>query len=75
MINNKQTIIANVGRHKADTGSPEVQVAILSERIAEITEHLKKKQARCHSKKKFAQDGRRQKKTFRIFKKAQQRRF
>uniref|UniRef100_A0A831YQ55 Small ribosomal subunit protein uS15 n=1 Tax=candidate division WWE3 bacterium TaxID=2053526 RepID=A0A831YQ55_UNCKA len=28
--------------HKADTGSPEVQIAILTKRIAELTEHLKK---------------------------------
>lgn len=42
MITNKQTIISNASRHKTDTGSPEVQIAVLTERIAEITEHLKK---------------------------------
>lgn len=37
----KQAIIAEYGRTANDTGSPEVQVAILSARIAELTEHLK----------------------------------
>ena len=37
----KQAIIAEYGRTPGDTGSPEVQVAILSARIAELTEHLK----------------------------------
>ncbi len=37
----KQTAIASVQRSKTDTGSPEVQAAILSERIKELTEHLK----------------------------------
>ena len=37
----KQAIIAEYGRTANDTGSPEVQVAILSERIRNLTEHLK----------------------------------
>lgn len=37
----KQTVIADHGRHKTDTGSPEVQVSILTARIREITEHAK----------------------------------
>lgn len=37
----KQSIIADMQRSKTDTGSPEVQVAILTRRITEITEHLK----------------------------------
>ena len=37
----KAEIIATYGRKPGDTGSPEVQVAILTERIAELTEHLK----------------------------------
>lgn len=37
----KQKIIADNAKGKNDTGSPEVQVAILTARIAEITEHLK----------------------------------
>jgi small subunit ribosomal protein S15 len=37
----KSEIIADHRRGEADTGSPEVQVAILSRRISELTEHLK----------------------------------
>jgi small subunit ribosomal protein S15 len=37
----KAATIATYRTHEADTGSPEVQVAILSERIAHLTEHLK----------------------------------
>ena len=37
----KQELIKEFGRKPDDTGSPEVQVAILSERIANLTEHFK----------------------------------
>ena len=37
----KQEIIAAYGRTPQDTGSPEVQIALLTERITELTEHLK----------------------------------
>ena len=37
----KQTTIAEYRLHETDTGSPEVQVAVLSERINGLTEHLK----------------------------------
>jgi small subunit ribosomal protein S15 len=37
----KQSLIKEFGTHEGDTGSPEVQVAILSERVATLTEHLK----------------------------------
>jgi small subunit ribosomal protein S15 len=37
----KQEIIGDNGRAKGDTGSPEVQVAILTERITNLTEHFK----------------------------------
>ncbi len=36
----KASIVADYGRGKADTGSPEVQVALLSARISELTEHF-----------------------------------
>ena len=39
----KAAIIAEYGRKAGDTGSPEVQIAILTARIAELTEHLKSK--------------------------------
>ena len=38
---NKQAIIADLASAKNDTGSPAVQVGILTKRIQEITEHLK----------------------------------
>ena len=37
----KQTLIKEAGRSKTDTGSPEVQITILTARIKEITEHLR----------------------------------
>src|SRR6202023_4267153 len=37
----KQQIISINRAHKTDTGSPEVQIAILSERISQLTEHFK----------------------------------
>ncbi len=37
----KETIVAQYQTHKSDVGSPEVQVAILSRRVADLTEHLK----------------------------------
>ena len=36
----KEEIIKEFGRHQNDTGSPEVQIALLTTRIAELTEHL-----------------------------------
>ncbi|MDX1516910.1 MAG: 30S ribosomal protein S15 [Woeseiaceae bacterium] len=36
----KAAIVKDYGRGKADTGSPEVQVALLSARISELTEHF-----------------------------------
>lgn len=46
----KTEIIAAYGRKPGDTGSPEVQIAILTERIAELTEHLKTNQKDHHSR-------------------------
>jgi len=37
----KQEVIGEYRTHQSDTGSPEVQIAILSERIRHLTEHLK----------------------------------
>ena len=45
----KAAIIAEYGR-KGDTGSPEVQIAILTARITELTEHLKTNQKDHHSR-------------------------
>ena len=46
----KAEIIEAYGRKPGDTGSPEVQIAILTARIAELTEHLKKNQKDHHSR-------------------------
>ena len=46
----KTQIIAEYGRKEGDTGSPEVQVALLTERIKELTEHLKVNQKDHHSR-------------------------
>ena len=37
----KAEIIAQYGKNPQDTGSPEVQIALMTERIRELTEHLK----------------------------------
>ena len=46
----KQQIVAKYQVHKSDTGSPEVQVAILSQRILELTEHFKTHKKDHHSR-------------------------
>ncbi|MDP8958766.1 MAG: 30S ribosomal protein S15 [Actinomycetota bacterium] len=45
-----QTIISEFGMHDSDTGSPEVQVALLTERINDLTEHLKVHKQDHHSR-------------------------
>ncbi len=40
-IEAKRQILSKNQLHKSDTGSPEVQIALLSERIAQLTEHFK----------------------------------
>jgi small subunit ribosomal protein S15 len=46
----KQEIISKYKLHENDTGSPEVQVAILTERINHLTEHLKVHKKDHHSR-------------------------
>ena len=46
----KQAVISEYKTHDTDTGSPEVQVAILTERIRELTEHLKVHKKDFHSR-------------------------
>ena len=46
----KQALIQEYATAKGDTGSPEVQVAILSERIKNLTEHLKGHNKDNHSR-------------------------
>ena len=46
----KQAIMAEYATHEGDTGSPEVQIAVLSKRIADLTEHLKIHKKDNHSR-------------------------
>ena len=46
----KQEVILQNATHEGDTGSPEVQVAILTKRIADLTEHLKTHKKDHHSR-------------------------
>ena len=46
----KTELIGSYRTHEGDTGSPEVQVAILSERIANLTEHFKTHKKDHHSR-------------------------
>lgn len=47
---NKQEIISAYALHEGDTGSPEVQIALLTERINHLTEHLKVHKNDHHSR-------------------------
>ena len=40
-LKNKKEIVAKYGKNEQDTGSTEVQIAMLTQKIAELTEHLK----------------------------------
>lgn len=46
----KQELINTFQRHEGDTGSPEVQIAILTKRISELTEHLREHKNDHHSR-------------------------
>ncbi|MDO5111098.1 MAG: 30S ribosomal protein S15 [Clostridia bacterium] len=46
----KQEIITEFALHEGDTGSPEVQVALLTERINHLNEHLKENKKDHHSR-------------------------
>lgn len=46
----KQEIIGTFKKHDSDTGSPEVQVALISERINGLTDHFKKHKKDYHSR-------------------------
>jgi small subunit ribosomal protein S15 len=46
----KQSVITQYKTHKTDTGSPEVQVAILSRRILQLTDHFKTHKKDHHSR-------------------------
>ena len=46
----KTEIIQKYARHEGDTGSPEVQIAVLTKRINDLTEHLKSHNKDHHSR-------------------------
>ena len=46
----KQDIIKEYATHEGDTGSPEVQIAVLSRRIKDLTEHLKEHKHDHHTR-------------------------
>ncbi|BDD83093.1 30S ribosomal protein S15 [Tsukamurella pulmonis] len=46
----KKSILAEYGLHETDTGSPEAQVAMLTKRITDLTEHLKQHKHDHHSR-------------------------
>ncbi|MBO7358645.1 MAG: 30S ribosomal protein S15 [Clostridia bacterium] len=50
MTIDKSSIIAEYGRHEGDTGSPEVQIALLTARINHLNEHLKLNKKDHHSR-------------------------
>ena len=50
MTIDKSSIIAEDGRHEGDTGSPEVQIALLTARINHLTAHLKLNKKDHHSR-------------------------
>ena len=47
---NKKAIIEEYATHPGDTGSPEVQIALLTKRIKDLTEHLKEHKHDHHSR-------------------------
>ena len=46
----KKQILSEYGLHETDTGSPEAQVALLTKRISDLTEHLKQHKHDHHSR-------------------------
>ena len=49
-IEEKKTIIEKFGKGEKDSGAPEVQIAILTHRIRELTDHLKKHKKDNHTR-------------------------
>ena len=50
VVENKEEIIRENRTHEGDTGSPEVQVAVLTRRIVHLTEHLREHKHDYHSR-------------------------
>ena len=49
-VEKKKEIMGQFGKHEGDTGSPEVQIALLSTRIEYLTEHFKSHKKDFHSR-------------------------
>jgi small subunit ribosomal protein S15 len=49
-VEKKKAIMEQFGKHEGDTGSPEVQIALLSNRIEDLTEHFKIHKKDFHSR-------------------------
>jgi small subunit ribosomal protein S15 len=50
VVESKDTIIREYASHEGDTGSPEVQIAVLTSRIRRLTEHLREHKHDFHSR-------------------------
>jgi small subunit ribosomal protein S15 len=50
VVENKEEVMQDHRTHEGDTGSPEVQVAVLTRRIAHLTEHLREHNHDYHSR-------------------------
>ncbi len=50
VVENKEAVMQEHRTHEGDTGSPEVQVAVLTRRIAHLTEHLREHNHDYHSR-------------------------
>ena len=57
-LKNKQEIVKEFGKNAQDTGSSAVQVAMMTQKIAELTEHLKSNKKDFATKKRSFDDGR-----------------
>ena len=62
----KNAIIKEYAQHEGDTGSPEVQIALLTKRINDLTEHLKTHKKDHHSRRGLFEDGWTEKKSFEL---------
>lgn len=49
-LEQRQEVVGEHKRHESDTGSPEVQIALLSQRIARLTDHLREHKKDHHSR-------------------------
>lgn len=49
-VNQKKTVIDEYAKHEGDTGSPEVQIALLTARIQDLTGHFKEHKKDFHSR-------------------------